>query len=1099
MNAREMSTRQIFSAKPTMALLRGFQRRTADYVFDRLYSPSDPALRFLIADEVGLGKTIVARGIVAKTIEHLQGRMDRIDIIYVCSNATIEHQNLRRLIPLMDDAFRAHVKVHSTPLTMLKPSELCASEEQSKAINFLSFTPETSLQLKSRRGKKEERALLFLTLCDSGYSKAALRNLLQGPVHDKHWKTTLELASAPEQLIVEQFNRRLKNNETLRRLLHEQLEKFKRKHDWPPEYKRPRYELIGLLRQELASVCLDQLKPALIIFDEFQRFRDLLTPPEDEELGGIGLTKQLLSYADAAQNRIRTLLLSATPYKMPLQDSDAKGDHYEDLKITLGFLFQHDKNRIGQVMDGLDRYRKALQGVKTEGVGLVMQARDEVQSKLRSVMVRTERIGDTHALNAMVREAPCDVAIDSKDLKIGRLMDRLSMATKTRDAMEYWKSSPYPLSFMSYSKKSEYRIAQEIHAQLRRPPDPLRTSLRDWKQLQPTKKKIAAYAPIDLPNGRMRFLQAATLDAGLGKVLWLPPSLPYYSLAGAWAELQVHTKALVFSRWQLVPNGIAMLLSYEAERRVRQAARESANYKNFSKLGGGLRAFRSKPGEHPEMSQFCLLYPCVWLASAPALDPLTMDVRDVQAVLAKAKEWIEKALIRNGMAVPKSGKGSSNWHWGIMARMDLRKAGTIPASWLTWLRVADEADEDAEFDDHAFESLREHPTSLPPDACDVLALEAIGSPAICALRALHRVAPGMRWDDPILVRAAGEVARAFRSLFNRPEAALLVGSAQSGVPYWKSVLRYCAEGNLQAVLDEYVHTVMDTLGLVGKHDDEIVEAAAKEVSSALSIKAAPLALQQIASAGKGFKVDAHQIRCRFAMRLTDLRDESGTVSRIDQVRQAFNSPFWPMVLATTSVGQEGLDFHPYCHSVWHWNLPTNPVDMEQREGRVHRYKGHAVRRNLAQVYGFNVATAELRKRRMSDPWKALFAVAEDQSVGRSELIPYWVFEGSRASGVAVDRYVLNLPFSREIEQYGYLKRTVALYRLAFGQPRQQDLVAFLLEQIEGLSATAWQIDLSPPRQRRHAEPPVEIVSNPKGTHPEVSRVLNAKYRPLALP
>ena len=66
------------------------------------------------------------------------------------------------------------------------------------------------------------------------------------------------------------------------------------------------------------------------------------------------------------------------------------------------------------------------------------------------------------------------------------------------------------------------------------------------------------------------------------------------------------------------------------------------------------------------------------------------------------------------------------------------------------------------------------------------------------------------------------------------------------------------------------------------------------------------------------------------------------------MRTAFNSPFWPFVLATTSVGQEGLDFHQYCHAVVHWNLPANPVDLEQREGRVHRYKGHAIRKNIAR-------------------------------------------------------------------------------------------------------------------------------------------------------
>ena len=69
------------------------------------------------------------------------------------------------------------------------------------------------------------------------------------------------------------------------------------------------------------------------------------------------------------------------------------------------------------------------------------------------------------------------------------------------------------------------------------------------------------------------------------------------------------------------------------------------------------------------------------------------------------------------------------------------------------------------------------------------------------------------------------------------------------------------------------------------------------------------------------------------------------------VRRTFNSPFWPWVLVTTSVGQEGLDFHRYCHSVVHWNIPATPVELEQREGRVQRYKSHSVRRNLAAKHG----------------------------------------------------------------------------------------------------------------------------------------------------
>ena len=47
-----------------LAGLKPFQRRSVDYVYDRLYG-ADRTRRFLLADEVGLGKTLVARGVIA--------------------------------------------------------------------------------------------------------------------------------------------------------------------------------------------------------------------------------------------------------------------------------------------------------------------------------------------------------------------------------------------------------------------------------------------------------------------------------------------------------------------------------------------------------------------------------------------------------------------------------------------------------------------------------------------------------------------------------------------------------------------------------------------------------------------------------------------------------------------------------------------------------------------------------------------------------------------------------------------------------------------------------------------------------------------------
>src|SRR5206468_4919188 len=114
------------------------------------------------------------------------------------------------------------------------------------------------------------------------------------------------------------------------------------------------------------------------------------------------------------------------------------------------------------------------------------------------------------------------------------------------------------------------------------------------------------------------------------------------------------------------------------------------------------------------------------------------------------------------------------------------------------------------------------------------------------------------------------------------------------------------------------------------------------------------------------------------------------------VREAFNSPFWPFVLATTSVGQEGLDFHLYCRDVLHWNLPSNPVDLEQREGRVNRRDCLAVRASIARRWPLTdprvAAGLDLPR---ANPWSAVFgAIALDEGGERYKhgLSPHWIYE-----------------------------------------------------------------------------------------------------------
>ena len=88
-----------FSADAILSELKSFQRDAVEHVMHRLYDAPNASGRFLVADETGLGKSVIARGIIARTIERLQhdDTVERIDIVYICSNSDLASQNLRRL------------------------------------------------------------------------------------------------------------------------------------------------------------------------------------------------------------------------------------------------------------------------------------------------------------------------------------------------------------------------------------------------------------------------------------------------------------------------------------------------------------------------------------------------------------------------------------------------------------------------------------------------------------------------------------------------------------------------------------------------------------------------------------------------------------------------------------------------------------------------------------------------------------------------------------------------------------------------------------------------------------------------------------------
>ncbi|MDZ7731775.1 MAG: helicase-related protein [Acidimicrobiia bacterium] len=248
------------------------------------------------------------------------------------------------------------------------------------------------------------------------------------------------------------------------------------------------------------------------------------------------------------------------------------------------------------------------------------------------------------------------------------------------------------------------------------------------------------------------------------------------------------------------------------------------------------------------------------------------------------------------------------------------------------------------------DELAGEPLGRPPDdLVSTLVEVGLGSPALAAVPVVRPprrrpVAGSRRW----WVARAGS-AWGFRSLFSGPEATAVVRATTGHhEAYWRGVLAYAVGGHLQAVVDEYVHVLKDWRGYLRDEGTGVVDDLADVAYAALEPADRELRHRHPRHVEREPRGGVPQDAGRFAIRFGDQAIEGEQQQhRAQQASQAFNSPFWPFVLSTTSVGQEGLDFHLYAHAVVHWNLPSNPVDLEQREGRVHRYKGHAIRENVA--------------------------------------------------------------------------------------------------------------------------------------------------------
>jgi hypothetical protein len=100
-----------------------------------------------------------------------------------------------------------------------------------------------------------------------------------------------------------------------------------------------------------------------------------------------------------------------------------------------------------------------------------------------------------------------------------------------------------------------------------------------------------------------------------------------------------------------------------------------------------------------------------------------------------------------------------------------------------------------------------------------------------------------------------------------------------------------------------------------------------------------------------------------------------------------------------------------------------------------------------------------------DIWKEVFELASaDSPKGDRGLHPCWLYPLD--DGAFIERHVPMYPLSKDEVRLSNLMRSLGAYRLVFGQPRQDELLAYLFERLPADTiremAAILRIDLAPP-------------------------------------
>lgn len=228
--------------------LKDFQSATVNKICGNFLDKDNPQFRQLVADEVGMGKTIIAKGVIAKLVyNQLQNTNSDTEyeqkdntiasqnlpkifkIVYVCTNQTLASQNIRKLNVFSrtesegKECSENFNNTLNTRLSMLHfQIAQIAQIDNNFPIQFISITPSTSFKLGYGKGNVNERALIYCLLSDcykfKKYRFMLLFLILKGNVSLTNW---INVCRSTAQKINEYSNYK----ERIQKLIKEKISK----------------------------------------------------------------------------------------------------------------------------------------------------------------------------------------------------------------------------------------------------------------------------------------------------------------------------------------------------------------------------------------------------------------------------------------------------------------------------------------------------------------------------------------------------------------------------------------------------------------------------------------------------------------------------------------------------------------------------------------------------------------------------------------------------------------------------------------------------------------------------------------------------------